>query len=34
LRGISLDDINGDRALDVALTDQTNARVFVFFSEP
>jgi hypothetical protein len=34
LRGIALAELNGDGLLDVVLTDQTNARVFVFFSEP
>jgi hypothetical protein len=34
LRGIALADFNNDGALDAVLTDQSNAQVIVFLSEP
>jgi cysteine-rich repeat protein len=33
-RGLVLDDFNGDGVLDAVLTDQANARILAFFSQP
>jgi hypothetical protein len=33
-RGITPAELNGAGLLDVVLTDQINAQIFVFFSEP